>query len=65
MKFDRYCRMAYQISKDELPVNNHEHKKIAHAVLKRDKKTAEDLMTYHINGPIEDVIKNFKKNSLI
>lgn len=65
MKFDRYCRMAYHISKHELPVNNHEHKKIAQAVLKRDKKTVEDLMTYHINGVIEDVVKNFKKNSFI
>lgn len=65
MKFDRYCRMAYQISKHELSVNNQEHTKIADAVLKRDKKTALDLMTYHINGALEDVIKNFKKNNLI
>jgi len=65
MKFDRYCRMSYQISKHELSVNNHEHKKIAQAVLNRDKKTAQDLMAYHINGAIEDVIKNFKKNSFI
>jgi len=65
IKFDRYCRMAYQIYKHELPVNNQEHTKIAQAVLKRDKQTAQKLMTYHINGAIEDVVRNFKKNSLI
>lgn len=64
-KFDRYCRMAYQISKHDLAVNNHEHKKMADAVLKRDKRVAQELMTYHINGAIEDVIKNFKKNSFM
>lgn len=65
MKFDRYCRMAYQMSKHELSANNHEHTKIAQAVLKRDKTTAQDLMTHHINGALEDVIKNLKKNNLI
>lgn len=65
MKFDRYCRIAYQLNKHELSLNNQEHTKIVEAVLKRDKKTTLDLMTYHINGPLEDVIKNFKINNLI
>ena len=65
MKFDRYCRMAYHISKHALALNNHEHKKIAQAVIKRDKKTAHDLMTYHINGALEDVIKKLKENNLM
>ena len=65
MKFDRYCRMAYQITKDELSVNHEEHKKLAEAVLKRDVKKAHALMTYHINGAIEDVIKKFQENKLI
>ncbi len=65
MKFDRYCRMAYQISKHALSINNHEHQQIARAVLARDKKKAQALMIYHINGAIEDVIKDFKKNNFI
>lgn len=65
MKFDRYCRMAYQISKEELLVNHEEHKKLADAVLKRDTKKAQALMTYHINGAIEDVVAKFQKNNLV
>ncbi|MBA3954270.1 FCD domain-containing protein [Candidatus Dependentiae bacterium] len=65
MKFDRYCRMSYQISKRALSLNYKEHKKLAEATLKRDTKTAQALMTYHINGMIEDVIKKFKENKLI
>lgn len=65
MKFDRYCRMSYQISKHELSLNHKEHKLLAETVLKRDKKTAKSLMAYHINGALEDVIKEFKKNELI
>lgn len=65
MKFDRYCRMAYQITKDKLSVNHKEHKKLAEAVLQRDIKKAQALMTYHINGALEDVIKKFHENKLI
>ncbi len=65
MKFDRYCRMAYQITKDELSVNHEEHKKLAEAALQRDKQKAHALMTYHINGAIEDVVNKFRENKLI
>lgn len=65
MKFDRYCRMAYELTKNELSLNHAEHKKIADAVLLRDKKKARSLMTYHINGALEDVIKKLKENNLI
>lgn len=65
MKFDRYCRMSFHLSKDALLVNHEEHKKLAEAVLQRDTKKAQALMTYHITGAIEDVVKKFKENSLI
>lgn len=65
VKFDRYCRMAYQITKDELLVNHEEHKKLATAVLQRDIKKAQALMVHHINGAIEDVVKKFQENKLI
>lgn len=64
MKFDRYCRMSYHLSKNELVINHEEHKKLAQAVLDRDMSTAAALLSYHINGPIEDVIKKFKENNL-
>ena len=65
MKFDRYCRMAYHIIKDELSINYEDHKKLAAAILKRNTKEAQALMTYHINGALEDIIKKLKKNKLI
>lgn len=65
MKFDRYCRMAYQLTKDELSVNHEEHKTLAEAVLKRDVKKAQSLMTHHINGAIEDVIAGLRVKNLI
>lgn len=65
MKFDRYCRMSYQITKNELHVNHEEHKKLSEAVLQRNIKKAQQLMTNHINGVLEDVIEKFKENKLI
>jgi len=65
MKFDRYCRMAYQITKEDLVINHEEHKKLAQAVLAKDVRTAQKLMTHHINDAIEDVIKQFKQHDLI
>ena len=65
IKFDRYCRMAYHLTKEELSINHEEHKKLATAVLERDIKKAQALMTYHINGALENVIKKFKENTLI
>lgn len=65
MKFDRYCRMAFQLTKHKLSINHAEHKKLAQAVIKKDVKTATDLMIYHINGALEDIIQQFKDNDLI
>lgn len=65
MKFDRYCRIAYQLTKDDLLSNHKEHQKLAEAVIQRDVKKAQALMTHHINGALEDVIKNLKKNELL
>lgn len=65
MKFDRYCRMSFHVSKDSLSVNHQEHQKLAQAVLQRDIKEAHALMEYHIMGAIEDVVKKFKENHLI
>jgi GntR family transcriptional regulator, carbon starvation induced regulator len=64
IKFDRYCRMAYHLTKEELTINHEDHKKLATAVLERDVKKSQALMTYHINGALEEVIKKFKKNTL-
>lgn len=65
LKFDRYCRMAFHTTKDSLSVNNDEHKQMAEAVLRRDVKTAHELMTHHILGSLESVIKKLKLNNLI
>lgn len=65
MKFDRYCRMAYQFTKNQLLINHKEHKKLAAAVLSRDIEEARILMTHHINGALEDVIKKLQNNQLI
>lgn len=64
-KFDRYCRMAYPIIKDGLITNHQEHQAIVSAALQRDIKKAQELMTHHINGSLEEVIKKLKnKGSL-
>lgn len=65
MKFDRYCQMSYRLSKHQLHTNNQSHQELAQAVLRRDAKEAKKLMTEHINGPIEDVIKEFQKHNLL
>lgn len=64
IKFDRYCRIAYGLLSDN-SVNHGDHKMLAEAVLARDVKKAQKLMTYHINGAREEVIQKFKDNNLI
>ena len=64
MKFDRYCQIAYQLSKQMAHNNYQAHQKIADAVLQRDTKEAKKLMDEHINGPLEEVIKEFQKHNL-
>jgi GntR family transcriptional regulator, carbon starvation induced regulator len=56
-KFDRYCRMAYPLIKDKLIINYADHQALVTAVLQRDIKKAQELMSNHINGALEDVIK--------
>jgi DNA-binding GntR family transcriptional regulator len=53
------------VSKDELSVNNEEHQKLAEAVLARDAPGTRRLMTYHINGALEEVIAMLRKNEMI
>jgi GntR family transcriptional regulator, carbon starvation induced regulator len=65
IKFDRYCKIAYQLSSHPLSLNHEEHTQLAQTVLARDTKRAQALMTYHINGAIETVIDTVKKNNLI
>jgi GntR family carbon starvation induced transcriptional regulator len=65
LKFDRYCRMAFNTTKDSLTVNNDEHKKMAELVLKRDFKAVQELMNHHINEPLEEIIQKLKQNNLI
>ncbi len=65
VKFDRYCRIAYNLAKEELALNNEEHTKLAHAVLQRNAKEAHALMNHHINGALEGVIITLKENEII
>jgi len=65
MKFDRYCKIAYQLDGHPLFLNHNEHIQLAQAVLARETSHAQALMTYHINGAIEAVITNMKENNLI
>ncbi len=64
MKFDRYCQMAYQLSKDTTHNNHEEHKQLAQAVLQRDGTHAKQLMIEHINEPLERVILEFQHHNL-
>lgn len=60
MKFDRYCNMSYQLSNHVPHSNNACHQQLAAAVLQRNVKEAKKLMAGHINGPLEDIIKQFR-----
>jgi len=64
LRFDRYCRMSFTIAKLVIKTNHEEHKKLAQAALDRDHHTAHKLMTHHLLGSLEDVVKLFKKNNL-
>lgn len=65
MKFDRYCQMSYQLSQYKLHDNHQAHQELARAVLQRNSKEAKKLMTEHINGSLEDIIKEFQKHDLL
>lgn len=62
-RFDRYCRISFNIMFTELTLNHQEHSKLAQAVLNRNEKEATALMEYHILGALEDVIKVLKQNN--
>lgn len=64
-RFDRYCRMGFALIKNNLEHNQHEHKKLADAVLKRNYDQAASLMTMHIMGSLEEIIILLKKNKFI
>lgn len=63
-RFDRYCRIAFNLSHTELHINHEEHKQLAEAVLNRDIKKTTALITHHILGALEDVITTLKKNNI-
>ncbi len=63
--FDRYCRIAFNISNSQLHLNHDEHKKLAEAVLERNTKKARELLQSHVFGALEDVIKTLKKSNLL
>ncbi len=65
LKFDRYCRIAFNSAQEDLALNHEEHKELAQAALNRDVKKAQSLMDHHINGALETVIKNLKKNNVL
>lgn len=64
-RFDRYCRVAFNLSQTQLHLNHEEHKKLADAVLQRNFTAARELMHYHIFGALEDVIKTLKRHNLL
>lgn len=64
MKFDRYCQMSYGLSNYSAHGNHEAHKKLADAVLQRDAVKAKALMAEHINGALEDIVTEFKKQNL-
>lgn len=64
-RFERYGRIAFNLSEMNLELNHEEHKKLAEAALKRDEKAMTKLMTHHTMGALEDVIGILKKNKLI
>lgn len=64
-RFDRYCRIAFTMSHTALDLNHEEHKKLAEAVLQKNKKTVAECITYHIMGALEGVISVLKKNKLL
>ena len=63
-QFDRYCRIAFNLSYTELEVNHEEHKNLAQAVLNRDMQQTTAIITHHILGALEDVIATLKKNNI-
>ncbi|OGB84019.1 hypothetical protein A3F66_06625 [candidate division TM6 bacterium RIFCSPHIGHO2_12_FULL_32_22] len=70
LKFERYVRMGYHISKNKSFTNYNESKRQDHIaltelVLNREANKAVKLMTHHINAPLEDVIKALKTKKLI
>jgi len=65
MKFDRYCRMTFEMSGRNLPTNHAEHKELAEAVLRRDIKRAKEINTYHVNGNQNVIVEKLKTLGLI
>jgi GntR family transcriptional regulator, carbon starvation induced regulator len=62
--FDRYCRVAFNLSHTQLHINHEEHKNLAEAVLNRDLNKTTELITHHILGALEDVINTLKENNI-
>lgn len=66
-RFDRYCRISFNLnnSSRKLIANHQEHRELAQAVIARDAKKVEKLLTWHITGSLEDVIAQLKNSSLL
>lgn len=64
-RLDRYSRLSFKLAQRELHVNHEEHKEIAAAVIARDQKKVKDLVTYHMLGSLEDVIKTLKQSNML
>lgn len=56
-QFDRYCHLGFLINATPLPINHKKHCEIAEAVIARDKEKACRLMSQHLKGSLEKVIK--------
>lgn len=64
IKFDRYCRMAYQLN-HVLWDNHTEHTALVEAVLARDANRACKLIVDHIYGGLEGIIAQLKLTGMI
>ncbi len=60
LRFERYCRLAFDLEAVPLRVNHDEHARLAKLVLSRDIDSACELLRYHICDALEDVIKLLK-----
>jgi GntR family transcriptional regulator, carbon starvation induced regulator len=61
-----FIRLSYKFAdKQTLLANHQEHKKIANEVIAKRKTLASNHLYAHINGGIDNLIANLKKNGLI
>jgi GntR family carbon starvation induced transcriptional regulator len=64
-KFDRFCRISFNLKKTKLKANNDDHQDLAKLVITRDVIKSTKLLSAHIIEPLEEVINLFRANKII